>query len=372
MGIIAAGIAAAAIGAGATAASGVMSADASRHAANQAADSQKSANDLNYSMFQQAHGSKGSAVLPTYLTGANGGLFEPQLGSALTGAFDQNNVPLSAFQAATGKTAGAQSDATDLANSVFNGGVTAGMRRNAAPVQAARTATARSSAMDALNKTLDSIDATQASRGYVGDDYGNRLLKFQAGATAGNAMGAADIANKQQTADITNYGDYTLPLQNMQLPFNMAQQGGQMAFLPNDQYLASLGQRMQPLNMLKLGYTGPFQYQPLPTPGPGAFSGAANALGAAAGGAGQLGGAMFQQYQQQQARDAASALSAQQAQQYQSMINSIYGSNGAGAGNPLLYGAAGGSGGGALGLSGGVPDASSSVYNDAAGGAFGG
>ena len=56
---------------------------------------------------------------------------------------------------------------------------------------------------------------------------------------------------------------------------------------------------MQPFNFLKIGYQGPFQYQPLPTPGPGAFSGAANALGTASGSLGQFSSAMIQRQQQQ-------------------------------------------------------------------------
>ena len=107
------------------------------------------------------------------------------------------------------------------------------------------------------------------------------------------------MANAQQTADIRNYGDVTLPLNNITLPYTQAQQAGQSAFLPNDQYLQSIGQRMQPLNMLKIGYTGPFQYQPLPTPGPGAFSGGANMASALGGGLSGLSGAALQYYMHQ-------------------------------------------------------------------------
>jgi len=247
--------------------SGNEQAKATKAAANRAAQSQDTANKMNFDMFSQSRGSEGSAVLPTYLKNQDGSLFESKLGSDLVDSYNRTATPLSTFQQAAGRTASAQGGALDLTNSIFNGGVTRKLQDNAAPVQAARIATARSSSLDALHKTLDSIDAAQAGRGYVGDSYGNRLLKFQAGRSAGDAVGAADIANKQQTADIKNYGDITLPMQNMTLPFSMAQQAGQAAFMPNDQYLQSEGQRMQPLNMLKLGVAQPFRYEPLPVQG---------------------------------------------------------------------------------------------------------
>lgn len=274
----------------------ILGSNAQRQAADTAADaakaSQAATNAQNQSLFNQAHGSTGSAVFPQYLTGEGGaGLFEPELGQDLVKSYAAANVPLSTFQSATDKTAGARNQALDFTNSIFNGGVTNKMLTNVAPVQTQRLATARSSSLDALHKTLDQIDASQANRGYVGDSYGNRLLSFQAGKEAGNSIGAAQLQNKQETADIQNYGDVTLPLQNINLPYQMNQQQASAAFLPQDEYLASLGQRMQPFNMLKLGYTGPFQYQPLPTRGPAAFNSGATALSAFGGGAGQLGGA---------------------------------------------------------------------------------
>lgn len=265
----AAAIAAAAVGAGATA-----------YSANKAASSQHQANDQNLSQFNLARGAGGNAVLPDYLGG-----FESSLGGDLTKAYADTAVPLGDFRAAAGKLAPAQDNATKFAGDIFNGGVTNRLLTNAAPVMAARTATARSSSLDALHKTLDSIDATQASRGYIGDSYGSRLLKFSAGTQAGNTIGAANMENAQQGQDIRNYGDVTLPMNNMTLPFNMAKSNADFQFLPSDAFLQSVSQRMQPLSMLKLGYTGPFQSQPLPVAGPsaGVLGGAAGALGSLAG-----------------------------------------------------------------------------------------
>ena len=177
--IAAAVIGAGALAAGATVYASSQSANAQKDAANQAAQSQKNANQLNYQMFQQSHGSDGNAVLPWYLKGSNGQPFEGQLGSDLTQAYGDTSMPLSTFQTATGRLKPAQDASVDFTNRLFNGGVTDTMLSNAAPVQQARMATARSSSLDALHKTLDQIDASQASRGYVGDSYGNRLLSFK-------------------------------------------------------------------------------------------------------------------------------------------------------------------------------------------------
>jgi hypothetical protein len=282
----------AAVGAGATVYSADQSANAQKSAANAAANSQNSANQLNYQMYQQSRGSTGSAIFPTYLTN-NGSLFEPQLGSDLVNAYEGSKVPLSTFQNATSQLAPAEQGANTLTNGLFNGGVTSQMLKTQAPVNAQNLATAKNSSMDALSQTLNAIDSNQASRGYVGDSYANRLLSFQANQTAGNAVGAAQQQNLQTNADITNYGNVTLPLQNMQLPYTMAQTNSQEAFMPQDQWLQSIGQSMEPLNMLKIGVTGPFQYQPLPTPGPGAYSGAANALSSLGGEANGIGSSLL-------------------------------------------------------------------------------
>jgi hypothetical protein len=285
-GLITAGVVGAA-GAAASAYGASASADAQQQAAQTAANSQNQANKLNYQMYEEAHGSTGHAVLPIYM-----GNFEQNLGTDLTNAYQQSSVPLTTFQAATGKLAPAEQGAIDTTNGIFNGGITRTMLANNAPVQAQRLVQAnnqvnlaRSSSLDALHKTLNSIDAQQAARGYVGDSYANRLLQFQAGKTGGDAVAsamsnvdAAQLQNTQDVANIKNYGNVTLPLQNLNTPYTQAQQSGQFAFLPQDEWLQSISQRMQPLNMLKIGYTGPFQYQPLPTPGPGAYSGTANVL----------------------------------------------------------------------------------------------
>lgn len=324
---VVAGLVVGGLAAGASAYGAVASANAQQQASQTAANSQNNANRLNYQMFQQAHGSNGNAVLPDYMGG-----FEKQLGNDLSGAYTSAAVPLTTFQAATGRLAPAEQGAVNTTNSIFNGGITRTLLNNAAPVQATRLAVARDSSLDALHQTLDQIDASQAQRGMVGDSYANRLLQFQAGQTAGNAVGAATLQNQQETADINNYGNVTLPLQNLVTPYTQGQQAGQFAFLPQDEWLQSMGQRMQPLNMVKIGYTGPFQYQPLPTPGPGAYSGVANALSSLGGSGSGMSGAALNYYMQQQNQQAQQNLLGQFMQQNaynQSMLPQVQAANAA-------------------------------------------
>ena len=265
----------------------VISSDSSsssqKNSSELAAYSQKKANDQNYKMFEESRGKTGSAVLPLYL---GGGLFESSLGNDLISAYNGSNVPLSTFQDAVSGFAPAEAKAKQFTNDIFNGGVTSKLLAEAQPVEQART----SSAMDALSKTLASIDAAQAGKGFSGDSYGNRMLQFR----GREAVGNANVANLAENQQIENYGNVTLPMNNLNLPGDMANKASQFAFLPQNDYLQSLQSRIQPLNFLKIGTGNPPPVQPLPTPPPTAF--APSALGAAFSGAGQVVGAGLNYY----------------------------------------------------------------------------
>jgi hypothetical protein len=266
------------VGAGATMYSSSQSAKAQNAAADKAAQSQKDANATNLQMYEESRGSTGSAVLPTYLTnGPNGtgGLFEASLGNDLVSAYNGSNVPLSTFQGTAATYAPAMAKAGQFTNDIFSGGITSKLLSEAQPVQQARS----SSAMDALNKTLASIDAAQAGKGFSGDSYGNRMLQFQ----GRQAQGNANVANLAENQQIQNYGNVTLPSQNLNLPSTMANQAGEFAFMPQNQYLQSMQSRMQPLGFLKIGSGNPPTSQPLPTAGAGAYMGGANGVAGAAG-----------------------------------------------------------------------------------------
>ena len=274
---------AALLGAGASIASSSMQADATQSAADTAAASQMNANQLNYKQFQESRGSNGSAVMPLYLKNPDGSLFEKSMGNDLVSGYNNSAVPLSSFQKATDSLQPAMARATRTTNDIFNGGITKSLLDNTAPVRAQRTSLARSTSLDALNKTLADINATQAGHGFGGDSYASRMAGFGAQKAAGDAIGSASLQNKQDVADMTNYGDISLPIQNLQTPGAVGTEANNFAFMPQANWLNSLNQRMQPLSMVRIGTGQPFQYQPLPTAGPGAYMGGANGVSGAVG-----------------------------------------------------------------------------------------
>ena len=292
-------------GIGASIYGAVSSANATKSAASSAAQSQADANAQNLLEYNQSRGSTGSAVLPTYLTNPNGsGTFEQSLGSDLISAYNGSNVPLSSFQSATAPLAPATAAANRFTNDIFNGGITNTLLGEAAPVEAATLSGARQSSMDALNKTLAAIDAAQAGKGFSGDSYGNRMLKFQANKTQGDAVSAANIANLAQNQQIENYGNVTNPQNNLSLPGTMATMDTNMAFAPQAGYLNSLNQRIQPFDFLKLGAGNPPSSAPLPVAPASQVGGTISATG------GALTSGALQYYLNQQNANNASNLAA--------------------------------------------------------------
>lgn len=263
---------------GASVATGVMSADASRHAANQAKDSQEQANNLNYQQFLQSRGSKGSAVLPTYLTNpANGQPFEGGvLGSNAVKAYqDAYNALPPDQQIAQTKAILAQFQPTILsanqtAQGIFNGDIENQQLGAEAPVATARQAgvTARKEAtLESLASTLNDINAIQAGKGYTGDSFGSRLMKGaamrSAATTNANDQAGVNLTTAQEQSGI-KLGAINTRLSSLQLPYAMVQNDNALTALPQNTALDQEARRQQLFNFFKIG-PGQFQYQPLPT-----------------------------------------------------------------------------------------------------------
>jgi hypothetical protein len=301
---------AAVVGAGASIYSANQQSKAQKAAAQAQANSQNNANATNLQEFEESRGSTGSAVLPLYLTGAGGQQFEGQMGEGAVGAYNESGVPLSTFQTAVAPLAGAETKANQFTNDIFTGGVTNKLLDQARPVQQARLSSAKESAMTALNRTLDAIDAAQSGKGFSGDSFGNRNLRMNANLQAGDTISAANLANLAESQQIRNYGDVTLPSQNLSLPVTMAQQDETMTFLPQANFLNSQVSRQQPFNFFRIGPGTPPAVQPLPTAPPtlslsGAIGQGVGALGSAA-----LNYYLNRQLQQQQSAQNASTSAA--------------------------------------------------------------
>jgi hypothetical protein len=242
-------------------------------------------NKLNYQMFRQSRGEGGSAVLPLYLRGQDGGLFENELGQDTVNDYAKSRASTPDFQAVSDQYKPTVDAARKTAAGIFNGDVTNERLGNAAPVQKARLAFSRQASIDALHKTLGEIEATNAGRGFTGDTSGDAALKFQANRSAGDAVSAANLQNLGETQSIKDAG-LNLELSNLNLPFQMS--NAEMAFsaAPHDAYIDSVMKGMQPLSFLRIGGSQPFQYQNGPMVGNtgmwGAASNGANLAGGSA------------------------------------------------------------------------------------------
>lgn len=291
-------VAGAVIAGGLGVAGSMMASDAQGDAAESAANSQRESNDANYRMFLESRGQGGSAVMPLYMRNADGSLFEKSLSDDMISAYNRSAIPLSRFQQAGARFRGAQTKAGNFANDIFDGGITNRLLTNAQPVQKAKVTFRKQSALDALHKTLNGIDAVQAGKGYAGDSYASNKMRFDANKGMSDELAGVNLENLQESRQIHDYGDVQLPMQNLSLPLAMMKQESDFEFLPQRQYIDALQQRMSPLSFLKIGGSQPFQYQPIPTAPPIASDGQLLAQGL--GGVGNMVSNYAQQRQQEQ------------------------------------------------------------------------
>lgn len=322
-----------AVGATAYAASEQAGAAEDANAAN-AANTQNT-NQLNYEMFRQGRGSGGSAILPLYATDASGNPIEPQMfqdayRTYMNTADSVSPQALANMQAIIDRTAPAQAGANQSVNDLFSGQRANEMVGNQQPMYQARTDLARSTKnakLEALKQTLNSIKASQAKKGFTGDGSGSRQMSFEArrDANASGAidMGQANLLNRTDEATLRNQ-NVDAKLQNLSLPYAIAQQGLNLSNLPSRTLIDNQNARLGGLNFFNIG-TNQFQNQPLPQVQPvastGQIVGQAIAAGANTG---------LQMYGQQQ------NLNQQQAfnQQY---LNALTGNSGGYGGTPVIY-----------------------------------
>lgn len=202
-----------------------------------------------------------SAILPYYMSQIE------QAAGTTSGAISQQILssggsPAQQMQQAMAVTAGLQpslNQATTLGQQLVSGDVTKQMLAEQAPVSAATLAVPeveKNAALQQLDATLNDIDAIQARKGYSGDSYGNRLLKFQARAgimsQAAGGIAQAKLANARSVQGIQQQGRQ-LQLSNLGLPGELAANELNFQNLPSQTLAtkAQLGQ--QPLGFFNIG-----------------------------------------------------------------------------------------------------------------------
>ena len=200
---------------------------------------------------------KTSAILPNYLsdiekaTGTNAGQMALALQKAAPTIGDYTQA-LAPYLAQAGLAAGISGD-------LLSGGMTKQMLAEQQPVSEARMGVAltkKNAALEALDKTLNEIDAIQARKGYSGDSYGNRLLKAntRAAIMSGSAgdIALAKLANAQDVQGIQNKGR-ALQLSNLMLPGTLGVNELSLRRAPTTATASTFSDTMQPLSFFNIG-----------------------------------------------------------------------------------------------------------------------
>jgi len=299
--IVAAGV----LGAGASLAAGMMASDAQSDANDQNEANAQADRLMNKAMFDESRGSKGSAFLPIYAKDSSGNPVEPLIFDDTMDLYNFWNNSTPEEQAAKYRTAIqryqlAQAGADKTANSIFDGSLVNEVLDANAPVEKARlevAASRKNAGIEALQKTLNSIKALQAKRGFTGDSFGNRLLSTSVmrdvNTQAATDLGEANLANATDQAQIRKNGA-ALRVSNLNLPYTMARQAADMADLPENLALDQNNRRLQVFAPFRIG-TSTFKYDPLPQVTPVAGIGQIAAQ-AGAGLAGSLGNVAASNY----------------------------------------------------------------------------
>lgn len=298
----------AAVVAGVAAVGGAMvSANASKKAAqgtaNANAKNVADTNEMNYQMFKESRGSEGHAFLPEYT-----GKAEEQTFNDLYGIYQSGLTPSQREYAAKQVMQSLQpavQGGTDYLNGVYNGQNLATTRGYYQPLWDSRTQTAQAQAdaiQQAYARTRQQNLATNMRQGYYG---GSSVQSREAQANMLGAMqqaalvrGAANTQNATEAAQI-GVTDLATRQQLLNEPLSRTQSLINYQALPGQAAYGGYDQLAQRLGMFNIG-TGQFTNQNAPVLSPNISSGQA-AGSAISNLAGTLGSAYINQQQQKAA-----------------------------------------------------------------------
>lgn len=287
MGIVA-GISAGLIAAGAGAYAASENASATRAAAGATRRNAKNTNEANLLLSLFARGAplesygpaalsipsalqgKSSAILPLYMAGTEADAAKRAETIYNTLTKRSPDQALSDYQALIQKYMPQIMAAEGVGSDIFNGNLTNEMLGYSEPVQAARlegVETRKNAALQALQSTLNEIDAIQAKKGYTGDSLGSNMLKFNArsriATNAADDLSAAKMANEQEKQAIKTSG-VNLKLSNLDLPNQFLQTALAREDLPAQSVSKSFQTALTPFSMFNLGPGQYTQFQQLP------------------------------------------------------------------------------------------------------------
>lgn len=202
-----------------------------------------------------------AAILPYYLAGA-----EKEIGGdaaslyrAIRDRAGGPDIQLADYSALLGGYGRAMADNSLLAEDLASGRVTRDMISESAPVFSARVGVAnakRDAGLEALQQTLNEIDAIQAGKGYSGDSTGNRMLRFNARRSIGSEA-ATDLANVNLQNEIDRRqimaSGRDLRLANIDLPSSLARSAVALKQMPETAVTQSYQNSISPFGFFNLG-----------------------------------------------------------------------------------------------------------------------
>lgn len=157
---------------------------------------------------------KSSALLPYYLgnTESELGQGAAELARALQAAY-ATPEKVAEYQGIADSYASSQAGLDSLAKDVASGQITDQMLAEAEPVAQARldmAETRKNAKLEQLRETISETDAVFAKKGYSGDAYGNRMMKFNArrniASEAATELADARLQNAMQKAALQEQG----------------------------------------------------------------------------------------------------------------------------------------------------------------------
>lgn len=281
MSFVAIAIGTVAVGASAFAAS--QSASASKKAQQQNLSEQERINLLNTEMQLASRGApltgdyvpdnlqgQQSSVLPYYFGGTEKQTADDTaaLYNAIQKLYGSPDSQIADYQRLVDQYGPANASNQKLVNDLSSGRLTDQALTERAPVFGQRLANAgsnRNAGIEALQDTLNEIDAIQAGKGFAGDTVGSRTLRFNArraiGTQSAQDLGQAKLQNATDTANIQDTGR-ALRLSNLSLPDQMLQSAITRKQIPAAGVVQAQGTAMAPFKFFDIGPGAPTQYKP--------------------------------------------------------------------------------------------------------------
>jgi hypothetical protein len=262
---------------GAVVAGSVVAAGATVYAGSQQAGAQKAANaanarnvadtnQLNYQMFREGRGEGGSALLPFYLQ-RNGQTAEQYLAdnayraAGFIPSAEQTYADAQTTQRRFQPTIDA---ATGTVIDLYNGNLLEQEQGLLLPLENERVnaaKTQRQSGLEALQETLNQIEATNRARGFSGDSLSSNLLKAESRRRiAGDAANTMSTARIQNASDRFQLGrnDINRRISNVNLPMETARSAQSFNNFASNQVLRGEQDRQGAFNWFRL-QPGAFQ-----------------------------------------------------------------------------------------------------------------